>query len=170
MFSSLKEPTADVEAKTKAISPSKEKEEKDQLPIKAKAKAKTKRREKTEDSSSESEGCDGPVMDDDLDDDLASPMAGLSVSGVDHNSFLPTSDPSCKRNWDDDLILPDTFFSGKKRHHKRNLILEGSCNYFFWMDKIAMVRHDCSLEKNKIKFPEMMNNVDFEQILSKHSL
>ena len=149
LFSFLKESTADVGAKTKEISPGKEKEEKEQLAIKAKAKAKTKKREKTEDSSSESEGCDGPVMDDDLDDDLASPMAGLSVSGVDHNSFLPTSDPSCKRNWDDDLILPDTFFSGKKRHHKRNLILEGSCNYFFWMDKIAMVRHNCSLEKTK---------------------
>ena len=139
----LKEPTADIKAKTAEISPSKEKEEIDKEPIKAKPKAKIAKREKTEDSSSESEGCDGPVMDDDLDDDLASPMAGLSVSGVDHNSFLPTSDPSCKRKWDDDLILPDTFFSGKKRHHKRNLILEGSCNYFFWMDKIAMVRQDC---------------------------
>ena len=99
---------------------------------------------KTEDSSSESEGCDGPVLDDDLDFDATSSMAGLSVSGVDHNSFLPTSQLSStsNRKWDDDLILPDTFFSGKKRHHKRNLVLEGSCNYFFWMDKIAMVRLD----------------------------
>ena len=26
-----------------------------------------------------------------------------------------------------------------QRFHKRNLVIEGSCNYFFWMDKIAMV-------------------------------
>ena len=26
-----------------------------------------------------------------------------------------------------------------QRFHKRNLVIEGSCNYFFWMDKIAYV-------------------------------
>ena len=30
-------------------------------------------------------------------------------------------------------------FKQRKRLFKRNLIIEGSCNYFFWMDKIAMV-------------------------------
>lgn len=30
-------------------------------------------------------------------------------------------------------------FIQRKRLFKRNLIIEGSCNYFFWMDKIAMV-------------------------------
>jgi hypothetical protein len=80
------------------------------------------------DSSSESEGCDGPI----LDEELAASSSSLNVTSVDHNSFLPPS-------WDDDLGLPDTFPSGKRRHHKRNLVLEGSCNYFFWMEKIAMV-------------------------------
>ena len=86
--------------------------------------------ERSEDSSSESEGCDGPVLDDDSAEGTFS--SGLNVSSVDHAPFLPS-------NWDDDLI-PDTFPSGKRRHHKRNLVLEGSCNYFFWMEKIAMVR------------------------------
>ena len=86
--------------------------------------------ENNEDMSSESEGCDGPMLDEELAE--ATSSGGLSVSRVDHNSFIPAS-------LDDEIYLPDTFFSGKKRHHKRNLIIEGSCNYFFWMEKIAMV-------------------------------
>lgn len=45
-----------------------------------------KQRAKSEDSSSESEGCDGPILDEDLAE--ATSSAGLKVSGVDHNSFL----------------------------------------------------------------------------------
>ena len=92
-----------------------------------------KERKKTEDSSSESEGCDGPISDEELAEASLELDVGLCVSTVDHNSFLPAS-------WDDDL-MPDTFLSGKKRHHKRNIIIEGSCNYFFWMEKIAGVRY-----------------------------
>ncbi len=29
---------------------------------------------------------------------------------------------------------------GPRRVRPRNLVIEGSCNYFFWMEKIAMVR------------------------------
>ena len=32
------------------------------------------------------------------------------------------------------------FKQRKRLLFKRNLIIEGSCNYFFWMDKIAKVR------------------------------
>ena len=92
---------------------------------------KKKSEEESANSSSESEGCDGPVSDDDLAEATSTSAGQLSVSSVDHNSFLPS-------NWDDN-ILPDTFLSGKRRHHKRNLVIEGSCNYFFWMEKIAMV-------------------------------
>ena len=89
-----------------------------------------KKEKPDQDTSSESEGCDGPILDEELGE--ATSSGGLTVSGVDHQAFSPYS-------LDDDIYLPDTFFSGKRRHHKRNLIIEGSCNYFFWMEKIAMV-------------------------------
>lgn len=93
-----------------------------------------------EDTSSASEGCDGPISDEELAE--ATSSGGLSVSGVNHNSFTPA-------NFEDDIYLPDTFFSGKRRHHKRNLVIEGSCNYFFWMEKIAMVS-SCKTKKNPV--------------------
>ena len=136
LYSSRKESTSEI--KVKSEKPSEEDNITEKEPInKVKPKvAKSKSAESlkkdkhdSEDSSSESEGCDGPILDDELAE--ASSSSGLNVTSVDHNSFLPPS-------WDDDLI-PDTFPSGKRRHHKRNLVLEGSCNYFFWMEKIAMV-------------------------------
>ena len=36
------------------------------------------------------------------------------------------------------------FKQRKRLLFKRNLIIEGSCNYFFWMDKIAKVRGEKS--------------------------
>ena len=106
----------------RVLSDDKEETEKESVDGKAK--------DRSDDSaSSASEGCDGPISDEELAEVAASGC--LSVSGVDHNSFIPTSY--------EDFYLPETFPSGKRRHHKRNLVIEGSCNYFFWMEKIAMV-------------------------------
>ena len=134
-----KESNAEVKVKSEKLSEQQKQEkttekeiinaEEPKVPTSKLAEKLKKAKSDSEDSSSESEGCDGPILDDELAE--ATSSSGLNVTSVDHNSFLPPS-------WDDDLI-PDTFPSGKRRHHKRNLVLEGSCNYFFWMEKIAMV-------------------------------
>ena len=121
---------------------------------------KKKSEEESANSSSESEGCDGPVSDDDLAEATSTSAGHLSVSTVDHNSFLPS-------NWDDN-ILPDTFLSGKRRHHKRNLVIEGSCNYFFWMEKIAMVSINilCPDLSVKLYLPNNFNPSNNYQIIT----
>ena len=55
-------------------------------------------------------------------------------------------------------------FKQRKRLFKRNLIIEGSCNYFFWMDKIAMVSslsfsHENNLQVTDYIFSTPIGNV-----------
>ena len=47
------------------------------------------------------------------------------------------------------LLAPGT---GPRRLRPRNLVIEGSCNYFFWMEKIAMVSMLTLYQKFRTEF------------------
>ena len=62
-----------------------------------------------------------------------SPEGGLSVTSVDSRNFLA----EVAEEYTAEAL--EAQLRKAKRFHKRNLVIEGSCNYFFWMEKIAMV-------------------------------
>ena len=69
---------------------------------------------------------------------------GLAVSCVDSRNF---DDGGSAEEFTAEALeaLYQAQLKKSQRFHKRNLVIEGSCNYFFWMDKIAYVSHTHNL-------------------------
>ena len=66
----------------------------------------------------------------------------LSVSSVNENHFNNRDEPGQPEEEFTAEAMEAMYQAQLAKHqkfHKRNLVIEGSCNYFFWMDKIAMV-------------------------------
>ena len=66
----------------------------------------------------------------------------LSVSSINENHFNNRDEPGQPEEEFTAEAMEAMYQAQLAKHqkfHKRNLVIEGSCNYFFWMDKIAMV-------------------------------